>query len=100
MQGSLSVMRSTIVVIICVVVCATLTGCGQKDHTIKVGVAGPMTGPDAKMGSDFRNGATIALEEWNNVGGLFGKKIEIVFEDDGSDPKQAVAVANRLVNEG
>ncbi len=75
-------------------------GCQKKDEVIRIGVAGPMTGPQAKMGTDFRNGVSIALEEWNSRGGVLGKKIEMIVGDDQSDPKQAVAVANKLVNEG
>jgi branched-chain amino acid transport system substrate-binding protein len=74
--------------------------CEKKETVIKVGVVGPMTGPQAKMGTDFRNGVTIAVEEWNSRGGVLGKKIEMIVGDDQSDPKQAVAVANKLVNEG
>ena len=76
-------------------------GCNtKKEEVIKIGLAAQMTGPQAKMGNDFKNGVKIALEEWNSKGGLLGKKIEIVLGDDQADPKQAVAVANKLVNEG
>lgn len=79
---------------------AVLAGCEKKEKVIKVGIAGPMTGQDAKMGSDFRNGVSVAIEEWNAAGGVLGNKVEAVIADDQSDPKQAVAVANKLVNEG
>jgi branched-chain amino acid transport system substrate-binding protein len=75
-------------------------GCKKKTDTIKIGVAGPMTGDQSKMGMDFRNGVTMAVEEWNARGGLFGKKVELVIGDDQHDPKQAVSVANKLINEG
>src|SRR5574337_1538185 len=68
--------------------------------TIKVGVAGPLTGDQATLGLELKNGAIIATEEWNGKGGLLGQKIEIVWGDDQHDPKQAVAVANKFVNEG
>lgn len=76
------------------------SGCKKKEDVVKIGIAGPMTGAQAKMGADFRNGVTIAIEEWNAKGGILGKKIEMVVGDDQADPKQAVAVANKLVNEG
>lgn len=76
------------------------SGCKKKEDVIKIGIAGPMTGAQAKMGSDFRNGVTIAVEEWNSRGGILGKKIDILIGDDQADPKQAVSVANKLVNEG
>ena len=75
-------------------------GCKKKEDVIKIGIAGPMTGAQAKMGTDFRNGVTIAVEEWNSKGGILGKKIEMVIGDDQADPKQAVAVANKLINDG
>jgi branched-chain amino acid transport system substrate-binding protein len=76
------------------------SGCKKAGDEIKIGVAAQMTGAEAKMGNDFKNGVTIAVEEWNSRGGVLGKKIEIVTGDDQADPKQAVAVANKLVNEG
>jgi branched-chain amino acid transport system substrate-binding protein len=68
--------------------------------TIKLGVAGPLTGDQGAFGQELKNGALIAVEEWNAKGGVLGKKIEIVWGDDQHDPKQAVSVANKFVNEG
>ena len=68
--------------------------------TIKVGVAGPLTGDQGAIGEQGKNGAIIAVEEWNAKGGVLGKKIEVVWGDDQHDPKQAVAVANKFLNEG
>jgi len=73
--------------------------CVKKEETIKIGIAGPMTGDQAKMGMDFRNAVTLAVEEWNNKGGVLGKKIELLIGDDQRDPKQAVAVANKFVTQ-
>jgi branched-chain amino acid transport system substrate-binding protein len=75
-------------------------GCGGKEDVIKIGVAGPMTGDQAKMGTDFKNGVALAVEEWNAKGGVLGKKIAIMIEDDQHDPKQAVSIANKIVNAG
>lgn len=78
-----------------------LAGCQKKDqNVVRVGIAGPMTGPQAKLGTDFGNGARIAIDEWNEKGGVLGKKIEVIVGDDAADPKQAVSVANKIVNEG
>lgn len=77
-----------------------ITACQKREEVIKIGVAGPMTGDQAKMGTDFRNGVTLAVEEWNSRGGILGKKITMIVADDQHDPKQAVSVANKLVNEG
>lgn len=94
-------MRRSLVSFVAVLSIALLFfGCKKKEDTIKIGIAGPMTGAQAKMGTDLRNGVTIAVEKWNSKGGVLGKKIEIVIGDDQADPKQAVAVANKLINEG
>ncbi|MCX7793679.1 MAG: branched-chain amino acid ABC transporter substrate-binding protein [Thermodesulfovibrionales bacterium] len=72
----------------------------KKQDTITVAIAGPMSGPEAKMGADFRNAVTLAVEEWNAKGGVLGKKINLLVGDDQSDPKQAVSVANKFVTQG
>lgn len=75
-------------------------GCKKKADVIRVGVAAPMTGDQSKLGTDFKNGVSLAVEEWNANGGVLGKKIEIIIGDDQHDPKQAVSIANKMVNEG
>lgn len=77
-----------------------LSGCQKKADVIKIGIAGPMTGDQAKMGTDFKNGVSLAVEEWNVKGGVLGKKIKVIISDDQHDPKQAVSIANKLVNDG
>ncbi len=72
--------------------------CGSE-KVIKIGVAGPMTGDQAKMGMDIYQGTLLAVEEWNSKGGVLGKKIKVIQVDDRHDPKEAVSVANKLVNE-
>ncbi|HMK61553.1 MAG TPA: branched-chain amino acid ABC transporter substrate-binding protein [Dissulfurispiraceae bacterium] len=93
-------LAARVLVMTVILLVATAAGCQKSEQAIRIGIAGPMTGPDAKMGTDFKNGASIAIEEWNSAGGVLGKKIETDIEDDQSDPKQAVAIANKLVNEG
>jgi len=78
-----------------------LWGCNAKQpDVIKIGIAGPVTGDQAKMGMDFKNGVSLAVEEWNSKGGVLGKKIDMIVGDDQHDPKQAVSIANKMVNDG
>ena len=77
-----------------------LLSCSKAATTIIIGVAGPMTGDQSKLGQDVKNGVELAISEWNKKGGLLGKQIEISIGDDQHDPKQAVSVANRFVNLG
>ncbi|WP_163027533.1 branched-chain amino acid ABC transporter substrate-binding protein, partial [Pseudomonas viridiflava] len=84
---------------------AALVMAGVASHsfaadTIKIGIAGPKTGPVAEYGTMQFNGAKMAIEQINAKGGVDGKKLEAVEYDDACDPKQAVAVANKVVNDG
>src|SRR5271157_7321 len=85
---------------VCAALSLLIAGCSKKGETIKIAIAAQMTGAQAKIGSDFKNGGGIAVEEWNAKGGVLGKKVEIILGDDQADPKQAVEVANKMVNEG
>jgi branched-chain amino acid transport system substrate-binding protein len=69
-------------------------------QTIKIGVAGPITGPNAAFGAQLKNGAEAAAAAINAKGGINGMKIEIVLGDDVSKPDQGVAVANKMVADG
>ena len=66
---------------------------------ITIAVAGPMTGSVASIGEQMKRGAEAAAAAINEAGGVNGQKIQIVVEDDSCDPKQAVAVANRIVGQ-
>jgi branched-chain amino acid transport system substrate-binding protein len=73
---------------------------GTASAQIKIGVAGPITGPNAAFGAQLKNGAEQAAADINAKGGINGQKIEIVVGDDVSDPKQGVSVANKMVGDG
>ena len=66
---------------------------------VKIGVAGPMTGANAAFGEQYMKGAQAAADAINASGGVNGEKIVLVKGDDACEPKQAVAVANRLVDQ-
>ncbi|MCO6058052.1 branched-chain amino acid ABC transporter substrate-binding protein [Pseudomonas sp. MOB-449] len=65
---------------------------------IRIGVAGPHTGPNAAYGDQLWRGAVQAAEDINATGGINGEKVVLVKGDDACEPKQAIAVANRLVD--
>ena len=66
---------------------------------IKIGVVGPMTGQNATFGEQMSRGATMAVEDINAAGGVNGQKLQLVIGDDACDPKQATAVANKMVSD-
>ncbi|MFC0238922.1 ABC transporter substrate-binding protein [Rhodopseudomonas telluris] len=66
-------------------------------ETIKIGVNEPLTGAFAASGTYVVNGAKIAADEINAKGGVLGKQIELVIEDNKSNPTEAAAVAEKLI---
>jgi branched-chain amino acid transport system substrate-binding protein len=77
-----------------------MSGVSAFAQEISIAVAGPMTGQLATIGDQFRQGAEAAAKAINAKGGVAGKQIKIVIEDDACDPKQAISVANRIVANG
>jgi len=67
---------------------------------ILVGVAGPLTGPNAAFGAQLQKGAEQAAADINAKGGINGEQIKLTFGDDVSDPKQGVSVAQKFVADG
>ncbi|MCP4751841.1 MAG: branched-chain amino acid ABC transporter substrate-binding protein [Proteobacteria bacterium] len=72
----------------------------DKDTAIKIGVVGPYSGNLAPLGIPPRNAVILAAEKINAAGGIRGRKVEIIAEDDVCKPEQAIDVASRLVDEG
>ncbi len=86
--------------ILYVIVMTIFLGCAHQDeNVIRLGAAGPMTGDQSKMGMDLKNATELAVAEWNERGGVLGKKIVLVAGDDQADPKQAVSIANKFINQ-
>jgi branched-chain amino acid transport system substrate-binding protein len=64
---------------------------------IPIATIGPMTGQYASFGAQMKAGAEMAVADINAAGGVNGKKLKLIIEDDACDPKQAVAAAGKLV---
>lgn len=80
-----------------------VTGSAQADDTVLIGLAGPLTGPSARIGKDLENGAQLAIDDVNKTHPTLGGKavtFMLQSEDDQSDPRVAVTVAQRLVDSG
>jgi len=67
---------------------------------IMIATAGPMTGQYASFGQQMKVGAEMAVKDINAAGGVLGEKLVLEIGDDACDPKQAVTVANQMVNKG
>jgi len=64
--------------------------------TVYVGVSGPLTGPNAQYGAQWKDAFDLALEQVNPTA---AHKVAYLFEDSQSDPRQSVAVAQKFVND-
>ncbi len=73
---------------------------GAAQAQVKIGVAGPLTGPNAAFGVQLKTGADLAVSDINKAGGVLGQQIKAFIVDDACDPKQAVTAANALVSDG
>lgn len=71
---------------------------GITDTTIKIGMFGPLTGPVSIYGYPINNGAIAVYKQVNDAGGINGRKIEIVHEDDGCDAAKARAAVKKLIS--
>jgi branched-chain amino acid transport system substrate-binding protein len=80
--------------------CAQAGGDGDSaasGDTIKIGLLQPLTGTVSAAGTAVRDGAEIAADEINENGGIDGKKLELVIEDDENDPAICTNAANKVI---
>jgi branched-chain amino acid transport system substrate-binding protein len=71
------------------------TGSGQ----LTIGILAPLTGPVATFGASTRNGAQLAIDEWNAKGGVLGRKVTAVLGDGQCETNPAISAANQLIRQ-
>jgi branched-chain amino acid transport system substrate-binding protein len=83
------------------ILAALLSGCGAEHPTssqgIEIGFYGALTGPQATFALSGKNGARLALDEVNRSGGVLGKKLDLLSEDDRNDPAEAASAVSKLI---
>jgi branched-chain amino acid transport system substrate-binding protein len=72
---------------------------GVSKTEIVVGTIQDLSGPLAGYGKQARNGMQLRVDEANEQGGLYDRKLRLVVEDSGYDPKKAILAAQKLVNQ-
>lgn len=81
---------------------STFMGCGKGNtasgDTINIGGIGPLTGSASTFGQSVKNGADLYLKEVNDAGGIDGKKLNLIFEDDEANPDKSIQAFNKLVD--
>jgi len=73
--------------------------CAPDENKIRVGVFNSLTGLTATFGISSSHGIQMAADEWNAKGGLLGKQIELIIEDDQSKPEEAALAVSKLINQ-
>jgi branched-chain amino acid transport system substrate-binding protein len=76
---------------------SVFAGGAYSQDVIKIGVTQPLTGAFAASGNYVTQGAKIAEDQINAAGGVLGKKIQLIVEDNKSNPPEAVATAEKLI---
>ena len=72
---------------------------GVSKTEILIGTIQDLSGPIAAFGKQARNGMQLRVDEINEQGGVAGRKLKLLVEDSGYDPKRAVLAAQKLVNQ-
>lgn len=93
--------RSLISIALALAAAILAAGCGKDDSAVKIGSASPLTGSQAHIGIDIRNGVQLAIEDLNAAGTqIGGKKVtfRMIAEDDEANPTKATTVAQKLVD--
>src|SRR5882724_7742855 len=72
---------------------------GVTDTEILIGSHGPLTGPAAYIGIGARSGLQLAIDEVNAKGGIHGRKLRVLFEDDAFSPTKALGAVKKLIED-
>ncbi|HVQ75828.1 MAG TPA: ABC transporter substrate-binding protein [Candidatus Binatia bacterium] len=83
--------------VVALIVAATLAAPASAQDAVKVGVIQPLSGSVAASGNYVRMGAEIGRDWINAKGGVLGRKVELLIEDNKSDPKEAATAAEKLI---
>lgn len=89
----------SIVLIVATMTTLLLVGCGGSGDEIKIGSIAPLTGPIATYGQSHKNAIDLLTEQINAEGGLLGKTLVIVHEDDQGDPVVGANAAQKLIDQ-
>ncbi|HDD24735.1 MAG TPA: ABC transporter substrate-binding protein [Chloroflexi bacterium] len=93
-------MRTKILLVLVVLAMVALPACGGGgSKTLKIAILAPLSGDVATFGQSTRDGALLAIEEWNAKGGVLGMQIEPIVEDSQCNAEAAVSAANKVIDQ-
>ncbi len=76
-----------------------VTASASDGDTIKIGYYGPLSGDTASIGTAGYNGAKLAIDQWNENGGVLGEEIEFIYYDDEGNTETSVKDVSRLLDQ-
>jgi branched-chain amino acid transport system substrate-binding protein len=79
--------------------CQGADGGDGAGDTLKVAILAPLSGDVATFGESTRDGALLAIEEWNERGGVLGREIEAIVEDSQCQAEAAVSAGNKVIDQ-
>jgi branched-chain amino acid transport system substrate-binding protein len=79
-------------------VASSCSSTGSNSSEIVIGEYGSLTGTAATFGTSSRNGIEMAIDEVNTAGGVLGKKVRVIVEDDQTKPEEAQTVVTKLIS--
>lgn len=91
-------MKSLVGILFCLVAVIGIFACEEELKVYRVGAVIPLSGSAEAYGRNVKNGLTLALDEINGKGGIKGKNMDILFEDDRSDERSAKNKADGLIH--
>jgi branched-chain amino acid transport system substrate-binding protein len=90
-------MRKILVLLLVLLAVVAFEASAQK--VLKVAILAPLSGPVPTFGVSTRDGALLAIDEWNAKGGVLGMKIQPIVEDSQCTPDPAVNAANKVIDQ-
>jgi branched-chain amino acid transport system substrate-binding protein len=75
-----------------------ISSCNKNQDSIKIGQFASLTGSEATFGISSDNGIKLAVEEINSSGGVLGKQIQLITEDNQGKPNETMTVVQKLIN--
>ncbi len=85
--------------LVSIIAAISILGCTKNDHMILVGEFGSLTGDQATFGISTNKGIKMAFDEINEKGGIKGKKIKLITEDNQGKAEEAAASVTRLITQ-
>ncbi len=92
-------MRRTGMLALALAAAAAACAPGRSSKEIVIGEYGSLTGNTATFGQSTKNGSQMAFDEINKAGGLLGKPVKLIVEDDQSKPEEAATAVTKLINQ-